>query len=82
MRQSLTNVLQRKQRERVCARCAAQTASERQVTLQQKGTHECERMAAETPEERETILQQMSTYTSTEGWYLKPPRREKQGYSG
>ena len=51
----------RKRRERDRARHAAQTASERQATSQQRSTHERERMAAETTEEGETRLQQMST---------------------
>ena len=51
----------RKRRERDRARCAAQTAGERQATSQQKSTRERERMAAETTEERETRLQRMST---------------------
>ena len=45
---------------------AAQTASERQATLQQKSTHECERMAAEIPEERETRLQWMKDRLAAE----------------
>ena len=36
--------------ERDHARCAAQTASERQAISQQKSTHERKRMAVESPE--------------------------------
>ena len=49
----------RKQRERDCARRAAQTASERQATSQWKSTRERERTAAETPEKGKTRLQQV-----------------------
>ena len=57
-RQSLTccRDSEQKWRERDCARHAAQTAREKQATLQQKSTHECKRMASETPGERETRL--------------------------
>ena len=43
----------RKQRERDCARRNAQSAHEREVTLQQKSTSERERLAAETPDARD-----------------------------
>ena len=55
----------RKRRERDRARRAAQTASERQATSQQKSTRERERMAAETTE-RETRLQRMRCSTCSE----------------
>ena len=71
----------RKQRERDRARRAAQTAGERQATSQQRSTHERERMAAETPEEREQRLQQKVPMNVKE-WQLKPPKREKEDYSG
>ena len=51
----------RKWSERNRARRAAQTASERQATSQQRSTRERERMAAETPEERERRLQRMNS---------------------
>ena len=63
MKETEPNVLQRqrnkggkrlrKQRERDCARRAAQTASERQATSQQKSRCECERMTAETREKQD-----------------------------
>ena len=49
----------RKRKERSHARRAAQTASDRQATLQWKSTCERERMASETPAEREVRLQWM-----------------------
>ena len=54
----------RKWRERDRARRAAQTASERQATSQQRSTREHERMAAETPEERERLLLSLSSGVS------------------
>ena len=69
----------RKRRERDRARHAAQTASERQATSQQRSTLERERMAAEIPEERER-LQWMST-NQHERLAVKTPE-EKEDYSG
>ena len=56
----------RKWRERERARGTAQTVSERQVTSQQRSTHECKRMAAETSEEKERKLQRISTNHTAE----------------
>ena len=65
----------RKLRERDRARRAAQTASERQATSQQRSTRERETMAAETPDEKER-LQRMST-TQHERLAVETPEGKK-----
>ena len=67
----------RKWRERDHARHAAQTASERQATSQQRSTCECERMAAETPEEKERRLQRMRTNHHEERLAVETPEKRE-----
>ena len=55
---------------------AAQTASKRQATSQQRSTPERKRMAAETQKDYSRKVP-----VNVKEWQLKPPRREKD-YSG
>ena len=67
----------RKWRERDRARCAAQTASERQATSQQISTHECETMPAKNPKEGDRRLQWMSTNQHERLAVETPKKRER-----
>ena len=67
----------RKRRERDHARCAAQTASERQATSQQRSTHERERLAVETPEGKKIIADKNQPARKFGSWNSK-----EKDYSG
>ena len=71
----------RRRNERDRARRAAETAEQRSERLRKRRERDCARRAAQTASE-DKLPHSREVPVNVKKWQLKPPKREKEDYSG